>query len=50
MSFNGFLLKCSCDGSEYSILTGEPWPRGTEGCFAREYTVSENGSSVRISN
>jgi len=50
MSFNGFSLKCDCDGSEYSILTGEPLPQGTEGCFAREYSVSENGSSIRISN
>ena len=50
MSFDGSRLKCSCDNSEYSILTGEPLPQGTDACFAREYTVTQNGSSLRISN
>ncbi|AUC86209.1 phosphoribosylaminoimidazole carboxylase [Polaribacter sp. ALD11] len=50
MSFDGQRLKCVCDDSEYSILTGEPLPQGTDACFAREYTVTRNGSSLRISN
>ena len=50
MSFDGFRLKCSCDNSEYSILTGEPLPQGTEACFAREYSITQNGSSLRITN
>jgi len=50
MSFDGLRLKCSCDGSEYSILTGEPLPQGTDACFAREYSVSQNGTLIRISN
>jgi len=50
MSFDGQRLKCSCNNSEYSILTGEPLPQGIDACFAREYTVTQNGSSLRISN
>ena len=50
MSFDGFRLKCPCDNSEYSILTGEPLPQGTDACFAREYTISQNGSSLQITN
>lgn len=50
MSFDGQRLKCICDDSEYNILNGEPLPQGTDACFAREYTVTKNGSSLRISN
>ncbi|WOC39470.1 phosphoribosylaminoimidazole carboxylase [Polaribacter sp. HL-MS24] len=50
MSFDGLRLKCSCDESEYSILTGQPLSEGKGNCFAREYTISENGSSLRISD
>lgn len=50
MSFDGQRLKCICDESEYNILNGEPLPQGTDACFAREYTVTQNGSSLRISN
>jgi nitrite reductase/ring-hydroxylating ferredoxin subunit len=50
MSFDGQRLKCICDDTEYSILTGEPLPQGTDTCFAREYSVSQNGTSLRISN
>jgi len=50
MSFDGQRLKCTCNNNEYSILTGEPLPQGTDACFAREYTVTQNGSSLRISN
>ena len=50
MSFDGLHLKCSCDDSKYSILTGEPSAQNKSDCFAREYTVSQNGTSLRISN
>lgn len=50
MTFDGQRLKCVCDESEYSILTGEPLPQGIDACFAREYTVTQIGSSLRISN
>lgn len=50
MTFDGLRLQCVCDDSEYSILTGEPLSPQTNSCFAREYTVSQNGTSLRISN
>lgn len=50
MSFDGLFLACSCDYSKYSILTGEPSSGNETNCFAREYTVSQNGTSLRISN
>ena len=50
MSFDGLYLKCDCDDATYSILTGEPTSSESNTCFAREYTVSQNGTSLRISN
>jgi nitrite reductase/ring-hydroxylating ferredoxin subunit len=53
MSINrdlGFLLKCNCDNSEYSvILGGIPKTEGFN-CPAIQYNVSINGNSLRISN
>jgi hypothetical protein len=46
----GTVLKCSCDESEYSVhFGGAPQTEGYE-CPAREYKVSKNGSTIRISN
>jgi nitrite reductase/ring-hydroxylating ferredoxin subunit len=50
MSFDGQRLQCPCDDSEYSILTGQPLTEGSNSCFAREYNVTQNGTSLRISN
>ncbi len=50
MSFDGLFLKCSCDSNKYSILTGEPNADNNSTCFAREYTVTISGTSLRISN
>ncbi len=49
MTFNGLTLKCPCDKSEYSILDGS-LQKGKSNCPAREYTVSKNGSILRITN
>jgi len=46
----GTVLKCSCDESEYRVhFGGAPQTEGYE-CPAREYKVSKNGSTIRISN
>jgi len=46
MEFDGSLkLKCSCDGSEYSIIDGSPQTEGYNH-FAREYNVLQIGSST----
>lgn len=50
MSFDGLKLKCSCDNREFSILTGEPLNQEIDACFAREYNITQNGSSLRISD
>ena len=50
MSFDGLYLICSCDNNKYSILTGEPSAENNSNCSAREYTVTVNGTSLRISN
>jgi Rieske Fe-S protein len=46
------VLKCSCDGSEYGISKGIGGAPQTEGftCFAIEYRVTKNGTTIRISN
>jgi len=49
MTFNGLTLKCPCDESEYSRLDGS-LQRGNSACPAREYTVTKNGSAIRISD
>lgn len=47
---NGLTLKCNCDNSEYSVhFGGAPQTNGNE-CPAREYKVTKNGTSLRISN
>lgn len=47
---NGLTLKCSCDDSEYSVhFGGAPQTEGNL-CPAREYRVTKNGTSIRISN
>ena len=47
---NGLILKCPCDDSEYSVhFGGAPQTEGNE-CPAREYKVTKNGTSIRISN
>ncbi len=44
------VLKCSCDGSEYSVdLGGTPQTEGFE-CPAAEYNAVKVGNSIRISN
>ena len=50
MSFDGLKLKCSCDNREFSILTGEPLNQEADACFAREYNVIQNRSSLTISD
>lgn len=50
MSFDGQRLKCPCNDHEYSILTGEPLTSDSNSCFAREYNVIKNGTSLRITN
>lgn len=50
MVFDGSLkLKCPCDGSEYSIYDGSPQTEGNSH-FAREYRVTQSGSTLNISN
>ncbi|WP_088323829.1 phosphoribosylaminoimidazole carboxylase [Polaribacter tangerinus] len=48
----GIVLKCSCDNSEYGVgkaIGGAPQTAGFN-CPAREYRVTKNGTSIRISN
>lgn len=51
MTINSPVLECSCDGSKYSMLNGS-LIKGTNNCEggARIYTVTQNGSSLQISN
>lgn len=50
MTFENRLLKCTCDGSTYSVdFGGAPQTNGFE-CPAIEYRVIKNGSSLRITN
>lgn len=50
MTFENRLLKCSCDGSTYSVdFGGAPQTDGFL-CPAIEYRVFSNGSSIRITN
>ncbi|UMB60085.1 phosphoribosylaminoimidazole carboxylase [Lutibacter sp. A80] len=50
MEFDGSLkLKCPCDDSEYSIYDGSPQTEGNIH-FAREYKVTQSGSSLNITN
>ncbi|MAD96405.1 MAG: phosphoribosylaminoimidazole carboxylase [Flavobacteriaceae bacterium] len=50
MTFEGRLLKCSCDDSAYSVdFGGAPQTEGFL-CPAIEYRVIKNGSSLRITN
>lgn len=50
MVFDGSLkLKCTCDDSEYSIYDGSPQTQGNHH-FAREYRVTQSGSTLNISN
>lgn len=50
MTFENRLLKCSCDGSTYSVdFGGAPQTEGFQ-CPAIEYQVIRNGSTLSISN
>ncbi|PQJ68571.1 Rieske (2Fe-2S) protein [Polaribacter butkevichii] len=50
MVFENRLLKCTCDGSTYSVdIGGIPQTPGFI-CPALEYKVTEIGNSIRISN
>jgi hypothetical protein len=53
MIFNGnFILKCTCDGSEYGVGKGIGGAPQTEGfiCPAIEYRVTKIGTGLRITN
>lgn len=50
MTFENRLLMCTCDGGTYSVdFGGAPQKEGFD-CPAIEYSVTKNGSSIRISN
>ncbi|CAL2084116.1 hypothetical protein [Tenacibaculum sp. 190524A02b] len=51
MIINPPVLECSCDNSKYSMLNGSII-KGTNNCEggAKLYNVSQNGSSLQISN
>lgn len=42
-------MVCPCDDSEFNILNGAPLTEGI-GCFANEYLVQKNGSTLIIRN
>ncbi len=47
MSFDGLKMICSCSKKEYNSLNGSPI--NGKGCFALEYNVQRNGSTLHIS-
>jgi hypothetical protein len=50
MSFENRVLQCTCDKSKYSVdFGGAPQTDGFQ-CPAIEYSVTKNGSVIRISN